>query len=97
MDTNYEVALSTSDNPYNPLEEYEKWEAYDRLKGYNTVDYLARITHTSHELGDAIYAEDIERAIDEIVLYNLIGWTHEGVSYIKVTKESEDKDEVTTS
>ena len=85
----YEVALSTSDNPYNPLTDYDRWEAYDRRQGYNTPDYLARIVRTTHEYGDEAYAKDIERAVDEIVLMNLISWTHEGVSYIKVTGSSE--------
>ena len=92
MGINYEVALSTSDNPYNPLEDYDSWEQYDRLHNYGTSDYLARVTRTSHEFGEAAYAEDIERTIDEIVLLNLISWTHEGISYIKVTKEIKDSD-----
>ena len=91
MEINYEVALSTSDNPYNPLEDYENWELYDRQHGYNTPDYLARIAHPSHELGEAVYAEDLERAIDEIVLYNLIGWIHEGISYIKVVGKNKNE------
>lgn len=79
-----EVALSTSDNPYSPLTDYDSWYAYDHQKGYNTSEYLARIVRTTNEYGDNTYLEDIERAIDEAVLLNLISWTHEGVSYIKV-------------
>lgn len=79
-----EVALSTSDNPYNPLTDYDSWDAYDRQHGYNTPEYLARIVRTTTEFGDKTYLDDIERAIDEAVVLNLISWTHEGVSYIKV-------------
>jgi hypothetical protein len=82
---NPEVALSTSDNPYNPLTEYDKWEAYDHEKGYNSAEYLARIVRTTNEYGESTYAEDIERAIDEIVVINLISWLYPDVSYIKVT------------
>ena len=81
---NPEIALSTSDNPYDPLTDYDRWEAYDRQQGYNTSEYLARIVRTTSEYGDDTYNEDIENAIDEIVLLNLISWTHEGVSYIKL-------------
>ena len=84
MARNYEIALSTSDNPYNPLTQYDDWAAYDRQMGYGTSEYLARIVKTSNEYGDDVYTDDIERAIDEIVLLNLISWTHEDVSYIKV-------------
>lgn len=81
---NPEIALSTSDNPYNPLTDYDSWDAYDRLKGYGTSEYLARVATTTNEFGDGSYAEDLERAIDEAVLLNLISWKHEGISYIKV-------------
>lgn len=92
MDTiqNPEIALSTSDNPYDPLTDYDRWEAYDRQQGYNTSEYLARIVRTTSEFGDDTYNEDIERAIDEIVLLNLISWTHEDVSYIKVVGQLSD-------
>lgn len=90
---NPEIALSTSDNPYDPLTDYDRWEAYDRQQGYNTSEYLARIVRTTSEYGDDTYNEDIENAIDEIVLLNLISWTHEGVSYIKVVgKETGNKE-----
>lgn len=93
MDVNYEVAVSTTDNPYNPLTDYDKWDQYDRQQGYGTSEYLARVVRTTTEFGDGTYAKDIERAVDEIVLLNLIALTHEGVSYIKVTGEAtEDSD-----
>lgn len=87
MDVNYEVAVSTTDNPYNPLTDYDKWDQFDRQQGYGTSEYLARVVRTTTEFGDGTYANDIERAVDEIVLLNLIALTHEGVSYIKVTGE----------
>lgn len=90
---NPEIALSTSDNPFSPLTDYDRWEAYDHQKGYNTAEYLARIVRTTNEYGDDTYSEDIERAIDEIVLLNLISWTHEGISYIKVVGKNQTETE----
>ena len=84
MTLNPEIALSTSDNPYDPLTDFDAWDAYDRQMGYNTSDYLARVVRTTHEFGDETYTSDIERAIDEIVLFNIIALTHEDISYIKV-------------
>ena len=84
MALNPEIALSTSDNPYDPLKDFDAWDAYDRQMGYNTCDYLARIVRTTHEYGDDNYTNDIERAIDEIVLHNVIAMAYEDVSYIKV-------------
>lgn len=87
MDSNYEVAITTTDNPYDPLTDYDRWDNYDRMQGYNTSEYLARVVRTTNEFGDGNYNNDIERAIDEIVLLNLIAMTHEGVSYKKVVGE----------
>ena len=81
------VALSTSDNPYDPITQYDEWEQYDSSKRYFTNDFLDRICHTTHELGDMLYIQDIESAIDEAVKYNLISWQAEGVNYIKVVHE----------
>lgn len=89
MSANYEVGITTTDNPYNPLTDFDKWDNYDRQHGYGTSEYLARVVRTTNEYGDGTYADDIERAIDEIVALNLISWTHKGVSYEKVVGETE--------
>lgn len=91
MDGNVEVAITTTDNPYNPLTDYDNWENFDRQHGYGTQEYLARIVRTTTEYGDGTYSSDIERAIDEIVLLNLISLTHEGVSYKKVVGNSQEE------
>ena len=87
MNVNPEVAVTTTDNPYNPLTDYDKWDNYDRLHGYNTSEYLARVNRTTTEFGEGTYTEDINRAIDEIVLLNLINFTYPNVSYKKVVGE----------
>lgn len=81
------VALSTSDNPYNPITQYDDWERFDSEARYFTNDYLSRVCHATPELGEVIYNQDIEAAIDEAVKYNLISWMHPDVSYIKVVHE----------
>lgn len=62
-----EVMLTTIDNPYDPFEDLDKWDDYDRRKGYYTAGLLARIAKTSDELSDQDNVEEIERAIDEII------------------------------
>lgn len=66
-------ALTTTDNPYNPITQFDEWNAFDMRKGYNTLSYLARIAKTSPEMVPRDYEEAVERAIDEIVKYNLLG------------------------
>jgi len=81
------VALTTSDNPHDPIDQYDDWERWDTTHRYYTNDYLDRVCHTTQELGDDLYAQDIENAIDEAVKYNLISWLHEGVDYKKVVHD----------
>lgn len=81
------VALSTSDNPFNPITQYDDWERYDSLKRYYTNDYLDRVCHTTRELGDQVYLQDIEATIDEAVKLDLISWQAEDVHYVKVVQE----------
>lgn len=68
-----EVAITTIDNPYDPLDEFEKWYLFDIEQGYNTCAYLARLTHTSDKFTDKENDEEIERAIDEILLNDFTG------------------------
>lgn len=79
---NYTVALTTSDNPYSPFEDFDKWYAEDVARGYNSCAYLARIAKVSSEMTDLDYLLEVERAIDEIVEFNLTG--REGVSFVKL-------------
>ena len=88
MSANTEVAITTTDNPYNPLTDYDRWRNYDIQKGYGTEEYLARVVRTTTEFGEDTYNNDIERAIDEIVSLNLISWTHKDISYKKVIGET---------
>lgn len=82
------IALTTSDNPYNPITEYDDWNRFDTIEhDYNTMSYLDRVSHTTNELGDQIYIDDIEAAIDEAVKLNLISWLYNGVNYKKVVVE----------
>ena len=73
-------ALSTIDNPYDPIDDFRSWFVFDITKGYNSCDYLARIARTSDELSDEENAREIERAIDEIIKYDFTN------QFKKVTK-----------
>lgn len=84
------VALSTSDNPYNPITQFEEWQSFDATQGYYTAEYLGRIVLVSPDLSLEDQNFAIESAIDEIVAENLIGKaTSNAVNYIKVKQESE--------
>ena len=73
-------AITTVDNPYNPLLQFDLWMKYDTEKGYNSCAYLDRIARTSEQLSEEENKEEIERAIDEIIKYDFMN------IYKKVTK-----------
>lgn len=65
--------LTTTDNPYDPADQFHEWYAYDRFMGYDTVDLMGRIIVT----GDALSPADQEHArvlaIEEIARENVTG------------------------
>lgn len=68
-----QIALTTSDNPFDPFVQFDDWDAYDRQMGYHSCAYLARIAHVGEDATEADELTAIEDAIDEIVRLNLIG------------------------
>lgn len=60
-------ALTTVDNPFDPINDFTNWYMYDTEKGYYTSEYLARIARPSDELTDEENNQEKERAIDEII------------------------------
>jgi hypothetical protein len=64
--------ITTFDNPYDPVEQFEQWYTYDLDKGYNSCAYLDRIARTSDQLSEEENDREIERAIDEIVKYDFM-------------------------
>ena len=74
--------LTTFDNPYDPFDQFTLWLMFDKEKGYNTCEYLARIVQLSDDLTEKEVDEETERAIDEIIKYDPFN------IYKKVTRES---------
>ena len=79
-----ECMLTTVDNPFDPFEQFASWFLFDVEKGYNTCSYLARIVHLSDDLSQKEEDEEIERAIDEIIMQKTLG------IYKKVRKQTGD-------
>lgn len=79
-----QIMLTTTDNPYNPFDNFDEWYAYDSQKGYHTSEYLARVCIDSNELSEEDQFLDIERAIDSILSTNVLG------IYKKVVRDFKD-------
>lgn len=78
------TALSTKDNPFNPLTEFDQWYTYDLSRGRDTCGYQARIVVTSDELPPSFYDAAVEDGIDEILEMNPES------DYIKVVLEEDE-------
>lgn len=66
-------ALTTIDNPYDPFEQFTQWFLFDEEKGYHSTSYLGRVVRTSDQLSEEENDKEIERAIDEIIKYDIAG------------------------
>ena len=78
--------LSTKDNPFDPVDQFDSWYRFDLDKGYDCCGFLDRIAHTSDQLSDTENDVEIERAIDEIIAYDFTD------NYIKIKKNIEDSE-----
>lgn len=65
-----EHMLTTSDNPYDPVTQFDEWNTWDQTAGYNTLAYVARVIVTSDELSEADQIQAYEDAIDSIINEN---------------------------
>lgn len=65
--------LTTIDNPFDPFTQFDEWFQFDEEKGYHTCQFLARISRASSDMSESDYERENERAIDEIVKWNVRG------------------------
>lgn len=79
-----ESMLTTIDNPFDPFEQFELWLQFDNANNYFCCNYLARIAKTSSAFTEKQNAEEIERAIDEIIATNPVK------IYKKVSRETDE-------
>lgn len=68
-----ELMLSTSDNPFNPFEQFKEWYAFDVSHGYNTLGYLAAVAETSDDQFDIDNRLEMNQAIYDAERLNLTG------------------------
>jgi hypothetical protein len=81
-----EYLLTTTDNPYNPFDNFDRWYNQDlllaRQQGRPDVcSYLDRIARVNSQLPDGMYEKAVDSAIDEIVEFNVTG------KYRKISEE----------
>ena len=73
--------LTTLDNPFDPFDEFTLWYMFDCEKDHNTSSRLARIANINEEMTQKEVDDEMERAMDVIVKYDLEG------KYVKVQEK----------
>jgi len=81
------VALTTNDNPYDPIDQFNEWCMFDLEHGYCTCEYLMKIAHPTDVLSEAEELREMEAAIDEILSFDFDN------RYKKVKREVEISEE----
>ena len=66
------VAITTHDNPYDPIEDFNKWFIYDSVHGYNSCGMLARLSKDCDSFSNAENESELESAIDEIIANDVL-------------------------
>lgn len=65
--------LTTSDNPYDPHKDYDKWMMWDQDNNYFTAEYLDRVAVIPDGATDDQIQKLIEQAQQEIVNADVLG------------------------
>lgn len=87
--------LTTSDNPYNYFDDYERWERYDIVNGYNTNSRIARVVGVySIGVPDEVAREDWRGAMESIYSWHLpmVNKYGETIYYVKCYDNSGDSE-----
>lgn len=67
------VAITTIDNPYDPVDDFEHWFQFDTDKGYYTSSSIARLTTNKSGMTQEEIDLDTERAIDRLIEIDPLG------------------------
>ena len=63
--------LTTLDNPFDPFNDFKEWYKFDCEQGHNTSARLARIANIDSEMSQKEVDDEMDRAMDFIVKYDL--------------------------
>lgn len=59
--------LTTLDNPYHPVDEFEKWYDFDMTHGYRTTERLAKVAPIEYAWTDLEQQRTINAVVDDFV------------------------------
>lgn len=63
--------LTTVDNPYDPVNDFDRWYDYDVRKGHDTCGKIASLAYTSASTVGAEDQRNINAAIDDLIRHDI--------------------------
>ena len=85
--------LTTIDNPFDPFEQFDSWLMFDKEKGYNSCERLARIAEITDDMTQKEIDDENERAIDEIIKHDILNVYQKVTRNITPTEDEKDSEE----
>lgn len=65
--------LTTVDNPYHPIDQFDEWLRFDHEHGYYTMERLAKVAGISYDLTDLENQRNINAAVDDFIRLDELG------------------------
>ena len=62
-----ECRLTTTDNPFDPFEQFTSWYLFDMEKGYDCCGRVDRLINVSDDMTEFEVEKENERAIDRLI------------------------------
>ena len=84
--------LTTIDNPFDPFEQFDSWLMFDKEKGYNSCERLARIAQITDDMTQKEIDDENERAIDEIIKHDILNVYQKVTRQITQAEDEEDEE-----
>lgn len=76
-----QTMITTSDNPFDPFDDFVNWFKFDHSKQYFTSELLARVVVGTNELSASDEHRMIEEGIDTLMRINPWG------NFVKLIRE----------
>lgn len=67
-----DVTITTLDNPFSPINDFDRWSRYDESQGYNTNQLLARLIGVASEFEDTGLGQEVENKFYYSTLVDIV-------------------------
>lgn len=84
MEKNEKTMITTRDNPFHPIKDFDSWYNWDETHGYHTCQLIDSFSHTHDSMTENELKEEMNRAYD--VICNLLYLVYKKISFDEEVK-----------